>query len=132
MLCCIPRRCCDEATAWAGRGALAGRSLGQRSFEGPGPERLARERSRPRWECEGLLLRAGDTDLHEGGHVEPALDGGGLLEAHTRARVLGHEERAAVGIRFDRGLERPEGLRLDGDLELVHADQRAEDWQAGG
>src|SRR5687767_2685271 len=45
----------------------------------------------------GALHALGD----EGRNVEPALQREDLLAAHVRARMLGHEQRAAVGVRLD-------------------------------
>ena len=58
--------------------------------------------------------------------------GRGPRRPHPRERVRGGEEGAAVGVGLDRDLERAEPLGLLGDLELVHADQRAQDRHARG
>src|SRR5262249_45363004 len=75
----------------------------------------------------GFLERSGVPGRDEPRYVEPRLHARRLLAAHPRPWMLRHEERAADGVRLDRGLEGPERPRLIGDLELVHADQRAQE-----
>src|SRR5882762_8108791 len=74
-------------------------------------------------EVEGLEGGALHSRPHEGTRVEPPFHRLDLLAPEAGGRMGGGEERAAVGIRLDGGLERIEPLRGFRDLDLVHADQ---------
>src|SRR5262250_2343566 len=68
-------------------------------------------------------VRAGGDEALE---VHPALHRVDLVERRTGRGMARGEQRAAIRVRLDGDLECPDLLRCGRDLELVHADQRAQ------
>src|SRR5689334_21415624 len=78
---------------------------------------------------EGGAVGAGRDETLE---IQESLGGTDLRRRRAGRGMSRREERAAIGVRLDRNLERGDSLRRRRDLELVHADEGSQDRQRRG